>query len=194
MPLVIFNAATSAIMEQSPYVVRTSFYDGADDDPARPGGGRARHQEGHHHRRFDYGPGIDAENAFKKAFGAAGGTVVESVRMPMQTNDFAPIMQRMKDSGADSLFAFLPSGPTTLGFVKAFNDNGLKAAGIKFIAPGDLTQGKRPAGPRQRRPRHRHRLPLRRVARQPGEQDVRRRRREGARQPGRVVVPGRRRL
>ena len=38
------------------------------------------------------------------------------------------------------MFAFLPSGPTTLGFVKAYNENGLKEAGIKFFAPGDLTQ------------------------------------------------------
>jgi branched-chain amino acid transport system substrate-binding protein len=38
------------------------------------------------------------------------------------------------------VFAFLPSGPTTLGFVKSFNENGLKGAGIKFFAPGDLTQ------------------------------------------------------
>ena len=60
--------------------------------------------------------------------------------MPMQTNDFSPILQRVKDSGADAVFAFLPSGPPTLGFVKAYNDNGLKAAGIKFLAPGDLTQ------------------------------------------------------
>jgi branched-chain amino acid transport system substrate-binding protein len=49
-------------------------------------------------------------------------------------------MQRIKDSGAEGVFAFLPSGPTTLGFVKAFNENGLKAGGIKFFAPGDLTQ------------------------------------------------------
>jgi branched-chain amino acid transport system substrate-binding protein len=60
--------------------------------------------------------------------------------MPLQTNDFSPIMQRIKDSGAEGVFAFLPSGPTTLGFVKAFNENGLKNGGVKFFAPGDLTQ------------------------------------------------------
>ena len=38
------------------------------------------------------------------------------------------------------MFAFLPSGPPTLGFVKAYNENGLKEAGIKFYATGDLTQ------------------------------------------------------
>ena len=88
----------------------------------------------------DYGPGVDAENAFKAGFEAVGGEIVEAIRMPLSTNDFSPIMQRIKDSGAEGVFAFLPSGPTTLGFVKAFNENGLKDGGIKFFAPGDLTQ------------------------------------------------------
>ena len=88
----------------------------------------------------DYGPGVDAENAFKKAFEAAGGKVVEAIRMPMNTTDFSPIMQRVRDSGAEGLFAFLPSGPPTLGFAKAYSETGLKKAGIKFYAPGDLTQ------------------------------------------------------
>ena len=81
-----------------------------------------------------------AENAFKTGFEKEGGSVVEAIRIPLSTNDFSPIMQRIKDSGAQGVFAFLPSGPTTLGFVKAYNENGLKAAGIKFLAPGDLTQ------------------------------------------------------
>jgi branched-chain amino acid transport system substrate-binding protein len=138
-PLVIFNAATSAIVEQSPLVVRTSFTLWQTATPL----GKAAIDRGVKKAITvvsDYGPGVDAENAFKKAFSTAGGTVVESIRMPMQTNDFSPILQRVKDSGADAVFAFLPSGPPTLGFVKAYNDNGLKAAGIKFLAPGDLTQ------------------------------------------------------
>ncbi len=60
--------------------------------------------------------------------------------MPLETTDFSPIMQRARDSGAEALFAFLPSGPTTLGFVKSFKDNGLKEKGIQFLSPGDLTQ------------------------------------------------------
>ncbi len=60
--------------------------------------------------------------------------------MPLSTNDFSPIMQRIEDSGAQGVFAFLPSGPTTLGFVKAYNENGLKSAGIRLFSPGDLTQ------------------------------------------------------
>lgn len=139
VPMIIMNAATSAIMKTSPLVVRTSFTTWQTSTPiatvAFDAGVRKIISV-----VSDYGPGIDAEKAFKTAFDKAGGGVVEAIRMPLTTNDFSPIMQRIKDSGADGVFAFLPSGPTTLGFVKAYNDNGLKAAGVKFFAPGDLTQ------------------------------------------------------
>lgn len=139
VPLVVMNAATSAIVTKSPFVVRTSFTTWQTSTPIA----KVAHDAGVNKVISvvsDYGPGIDAENAFKAGFEKEGGQVVEAIRMPLSTNDFSPIMQRIKDSGAEAVFAFLPSGPTTLGFVKAYNENGLKAAGIKFFAPGDLTQ------------------------------------------------------
>jgi branched-chain amino acid transport system substrate-binding protein len=138
-PLVIFNAATSAIMTKSPLAVRTSFTTAQTTTPL----GQIVVDNGVKKVISvvsDYGPGVDAEGAFKKAFEAAGGEIVDSIRMPMNTNDFSPIMQRVKDSVAEGVFAFLPSGPTTLGFVKSFNETGLKKDGIKLFAPGDLTQ------------------------------------------------------
>jgi len=139
VPMVVMNAATSAIVTKSPYVVRTSFTLWQTSTPIA----KVAFDAGV--KKIisvvsDYGPGVDAENAFKAAYTAAGGEIVESIRMPLATNDFSPIMQRIKDSGAEGVFAFLPSGPTTLGFVKSFNDNGLKSGGIKLFAPGDLTQ------------------------------------------------------
>ncbi|WP_029620451.1 ABC transporter substrate-binding protein [Pseudorhizobium marinum] len=139
VPMVVMNAATSAIVTKSPYVVRTSFTTWQTSTPiakvAKDAGVSKVISI-----VSDYGPGVDAENAFKVAFEKEGGEVVEAIRMPLSTNDFSPIMQRVKDSGAEAVFAFLPSGPTTLGFVKAFNQNGLKDGGIKLFAPGDLTQ------------------------------------------------------
>ena len=139
VPLVVMNAATSAIVTKSPLVVRTSFTTWQTSAPmakvAKERGARKAITV-----VSDYGPGVDAENAFKTSFTGVGGEVVGTIRMPLSTNDFSPIMQRVKDSGADTLFAFLPSGPTTLGFVKAYNENGLAKAGVKLLAPGDLTQ------------------------------------------------------
>lgn len=138
-PLVVMNAATSAIVTKSPLVVRTSFTTWQTSTPMA----QVAFDKGVKKVISvvsDYGPGVDAENAFKAGFEKAGGEVVEAIRMPLATNDFSPIMQRIKDSGAQGVFAFLPSGPTTLGFVKAYNENGLKGANVQLFAPGDLTQ------------------------------------------------------
>jgi branched-chain amino acid transport system substrate-binding protein len=136
-PLIVLNAATSAIVEKSPYIVRTSFTMWQNTVPAaqvatRNGSKKVAIAVS------DYGPGVDAENAFKKTFEAGGGSVTEAIRMPLNTTDFSPIMQRIKDSGADTIFTFLPAGPPTLGFVKAYLDNGLKAAGVKLMSTGDV--------------------------------------------------------
>ena len=136
-PMIIFNAATSAIVEKSPYIVRTSYTMWQNTVPAA----KVAYKNGSKKAAIavsDYGPGIDVLNAFKKTFEAEGGAVTEAIRMPLNTTDFSPIMQRIKDSGADTIFTFLPAGPPTLGFVKAYVDNGLKASGIKLMATGDV--------------------------------------------------------
>lgn len=136
-PLVVMNAATSAIVEKSPYIVRTSFTMWQNTVPAA----NVAFKNGAKKVAIavsDYGPGIDAEAAFKKTFETAGGAVVEAIRIPLATTDFSPIMQRIKNSGADTIFTFLPSGPPTLGFVKAYIDNGLKAGGVKLMSTGDV--------------------------------------------------------
>jgi branched-chain amino acid transport system substrate-binding protein len=138
VPFVIFNAATSAITTKSPYVVRTSFTLAQNSGPM----GKVAAEKGFKNvitMVSDYGPGHDAEAAFKKAFEAAGGKVVESVRMPPPTTDFAPFMQRARDSGAQAVFAFLPAGPPTLSFAKAFNNSGMKGK-VELLTTGDLTQ------------------------------------------------------
>ncbi|MCA1374054.1 ABC transporter substrate-binding protein [Bradyrhizobium sp. BRP20] len=137
VPMIVMNAATSAIVEKSPYIVRTSFTMWQNTVPAAKVA-KARAAKKVAIAVSDYGPGIDAESAFKKTFEADGGTIVQSIRMPLNTTDFGPIMQRIKDSGADMIFTFLPAGPPTLGFVKAYIDNGLKASGVKLLSTGDV--------------------------------------------------------
>jgi len=131
-PTVIFNAATSNITEKSDYFVRTSYTLWQVTVPL------AQWAVKQNIKRVvtavtDYGPGIDAENAFKAEFAKQGGTVVESIRMPIATTDFAPFVQRIKATGAQAVYTFLPGGPPNLGFVKAYNENGLAQAGIQFL-------------------------------------------------------------
>lgn len=135
--LVVMNAATSSIIQKSPNIVRTSFTMWQNTVPAA----RVSVKQGAKKAAIavsDYGPGIDALNAFTKTFEAEGGKVVETIRMPLSTTDFSPIMQRIKDSGADMIFTFTPAGPPTQGFMKAYVDNGLKSAGTKVISTGDI--------------------------------------------------------
>jgi branched-chain amino acid transport system substrate-binding protein len=88
----------------------------------------------------DYGPGIDAEAAFKSEFVRQDGTVVESIRMPIATTDFGPFVQRIKASGAQAVYTFLPGGPPNLGFIKAYNENGLAKAGVQFLGTAETDE------------------------------------------------------
>lgn len=138
-PTVIFNAATSDITTKSDYFVRTSYTLWQVTVPM------AQHAYKKGIRKVvtavtDYAPGVDAENAFKAEFGKLGGEVVESIRMPIRTTDFAPFAQRIKASGAQAVYVFLPGGPPNLGFVKAYTENGLRQAGVEFLGTAEMDE------------------------------------------------------
>lgn len=138
-PTVIFNAATSAITEKSEYFIRTSYTLWQVTVPMA----QFAAKEGMKKvvtAVTDYGPGIDAETAFKAEFAKQGGTVVESIRMPIATTDFGPFVQRIKASGAQAVYTFLPGGPPNLGFVKAYNENGLAKAGVQFLGSAETDE------------------------------------------------------
>ena len=138
-PMVIFNAATSDITTKSDYYIRTSYTLWQVTVPA------AQHAAKRGYKRVvtavsDYAPGIDAETAFKAEFAKLGGQVTESIRMPVRTTDFAPFAQRIKASGAQAVYVFLPGGPPNLGFVKAYQENGLRQAGIEFLGTAETDE------------------------------------------------------
>ncbi len=137
-PMVIMNAATSVITTRSPYIVRLSHTLPQDTQPIAQWAAKNGIK-----RVFtlvsDFGPGVDAETTFVKAFKAANGEIVDSVRTPLQNPDFAPFLQRIKDTRPEAVFVFLPPGSQTIAFIKGYEERGLKQAGIKIIATGDLT-------------------------------------------------------
>jgi branched-chain amino acid transport system substrate-binding protein len=49
-------------------------------------------------------------------------------------------VQRIKASGAQAVYTFLPGGPPNLGFVKAYNENGLAQAGIQFLGTAEMDE------------------------------------------------------
>src|SRR5256712_11336450 len=137
VPEVIMAAGTSIITERSPYIVRTSFTLPQSSviiaDWAVKNGIKKVVTI-----VSDYAPGIDSETSFKDRFAAAGGQVAEAIRVPLQSPDFAPFLQRARDAAPDAIFVFVPSGQGGT-FAKQFAERGLDKAGIKLIGPGDVT-------------------------------------------------------
>lgn len=136
-PTIVMAAATSSITEQSPFILRTSFTlpqvtIGIADWAAKNGIKKAMTLVS------DYGPGIDAEKAFKERLTAAGGEVTGEVRIPLRNPDFSPFLQRVSDAKPDALFVFVPSGVGSQ-FMKQFVERGLDKSGIRLIATGDVT-------------------------------------------------------
>ena len=137
VPEVVMAAGTSSITEASPFVVRTSFTLAQSSVPMA----EWAYKNGIKKAVTlvsDYGPGIDAEKSFSDKFKADGGTIVENLRIPMRSPDFAPVLQKVADAKPDALFVFVPSG-TGAQFVKQFVERGLDKSGVKLIATGDVT-------------------------------------------------------
>jgi branched-chain amino acid transport system substrate-binding protein len=137
-PMVIMNAATSIITTKSPYIVRTSHTLPQDTAPIATWAAKNKISKVYI-LVADFGPGHDAETQFKKSFTAAGGSIVGEVRVPVKNPDFAPYLQKIKDTKPEAVFLFLPPGAETIAFMKGFTDRGLAQAGIRIIATGDLT-------------------------------------------------------
>lgn len=137
-PMIVMNAAASAITTKSNYIVRTSMTLAQVTAPiaswAAKNGIRKVYT-----LVADYGPGHDAEAQFKKTFTAAGGRIVGEVRTPVKNADMAPFLQRIKDARPDAVFLFVPAGEQAIAFMKGFAERGLDKAGIRIIATGDLT-------------------------------------------------------
>jgi branched-chain amino acid transport system substrate-binding protein len=136
--MVIMNAATSIITTKSPEIVRVSMTLPQVTQPmaewAAKNGVKKVYTV-----VADYGPGTDAEKTFTEAFKKAGGEIVGSVRTPLQNPDFGPFIQRVKDAKPDAVFLFLPAGAPGVAFLKGYEERGLKEAGIKLLATGDIT-------------------------------------------------------
>src|SRR2546421_324413 len=146
VPEIVMAAGTSIITERSPYIVRTSFTLAQSstiigDWAAKNGIKKVATLTS------DFAPGNDALNFFKQNFTAGGGEIVEEVKVPLQNPDFAPFLQRMKDSKPDAVFVFVPAGQGG-SFMKQYAERGLDKAGIKVIGPGEAMKGMKWESPR----------------------------------------------
>ncbi|HTY66447.1 MAG TPA: ABC transporter substrate-binding protein [Alphaproteobacteria bacterium] len=144
IPFVIFNSGTSVVTKKSPLYVRPSFTQWQVAYPLAQWA--AQHgQKECVTAAADYAPGQDAIDAYKKGFEAGGGKLTGEVRIPLDTTDFSTYLQRAKDMKPGCVFTFMPLGPMSVGWVKAFHDRGLDKDGIQLFATTETQEVDLPA-------------------------------------------------
>jgi branched-chain amino acid transport system substrate-binding protein len=136
--MVIMNAATSIITTKSDYSTRTSMTlpmvgETLGSWAAKNGTKKA------YTMVSDFGPGHDAEGAFQRAFKAAGGEIIGSVRMPVANPDFSAFVQRAKDLNPEAIFVFVPGGAQPAALGKSFAERGIDATKIRILGTGEVT-------------------------------------------------------
>lgn len=137
--MVVMNAATSNVTEQSEYIVRT----GVTIPQVNYALGKWAFEEGGVKQAYtlvsDYGPGHDAEKSFSAGFTEAGGKMLGSDRTPVANPDFSAFVQRVKDANPEAVYIFVPGGAQPAAIGKALADRGLNPPATKIFAQGELT-------------------------------------------------------
>lgn len=136
-PTVIMLSSTTAVVEKSPFFVRTSCTLAQSSAIMADWAVKKRLSKAVT-LVTEFAPGLEAEETFTNNYKAAGGQLVEAIRVPLRSPDFAPFLQRVKDASPQALFVFIPSTQAA-AFAKQFVERGLDKAGITLIGPGDLT-------------------------------------------------------
>ena len=139
---VIMNAGTAHITKMAPNFVRTSFSMWHAGHALGEAAAKQLNAKTAVVGYTDFPPGKDSLNAFKRGFEAHGGKVIDEIPMggAAAVPDMTPFFQRAKDKKPDVFFVFVPAGDHASAVVKTYGALGMKAAGIKLIGPGDITQ------------------------------------------------------
>ena len=137
IPLIITGSSASITTQRSPYIVRTFATQAQITAPM------AQWAIKNGIKRVvtlvaDYAPGIETEKAFIDEFKAGGGEIIESLRVPLQSQDFSASLQRARDAKPEALFVWVPGGLAGT-FLRQYVERGLQTSGIKLIGPGDIT-------------------------------------------------------
>jgi branched-chain amino acid transport system substrate-binding protein len=137
VPLAIMNAGTSNIMAKNPYMSRFGFTTAQIAVPLA----KWMVQNGVKtaiSMYQDYGPGIEAGSAFGAAYAAAGGSVVDEIKIPVNNLDYSAYVQRIKDAHPQGVFVFINASGGGAQFVKAAHVAGLDKLGIRIFSPSDI--------------------------------------------------------
>src|SRR6201988_2685309 len=136
VPTVVMVSGTSIVTEKSPYYVRTSFTLGQQSgiiaDWAVKNGSKKAVSI-----LSDWAPGAEAGKVFEQNFTKGGGQVLDTLKVPLQSPDFAPFLQRAAALHPRTFFVFVPAGQAG-PFARQVAERGLDKSGIKLVGPGDI--------------------------------------------------------
>jgi branched-chain amino acid transport system substrate-binding protein len=137
--MVVMNAATSIITTKSPYMARTS----ATTPQLNESFGTWAYKSGIrkiYSMVSDFGPALDAEGAFQRAFKEAGAEIIGSVRFPVANPDFSAFIQRAKDLSPEAIYVWVPGGVQPAAIGKALAERGIDPRRTKVLGQGELTE------------------------------------------------------
>ncbi|ROT45655.1 ABC transporter substrate-binding protein [Pusillimonas sp. NJUB218] len=143
-PYVFVNGATSSMTNKTPYFARVGYTSWTYAVPLM----KWAYEQGAREAVTviaDYAPGTDIAQAFDTSFTELGGKVTDLIKVPLGTTDFSTYLQRISDSGTKHVFMFMPVGPMSASFIKAFQDRGLGKAGVQLYAGAETQESDLPA-------------------------------------------------
>jgi len=147
-PYFMGNTGTSSVTDKSPYFVRMGFTQWQLSVPLTQWAWAQGAREAVI-VAADFAPGVDAIEAFTHGFTEAGGRITEVIRVPLGTADFSTYLQRVQgvanSTASKHVFMFMPSGPMSVSFIKAFYERGLHRQGIQLMATNETMEFDLPA-------------------------------------------------
>lgn len=136
--MVVMNAAASVITTKSPYIARTSattaMLNGTLGAWAAKNGTKRVYT-----MVSDFGPGIEAENAFHASFKEAGGEIIGAVRFPVANPDFSAFVQRAREMNPDGIYIWIPGGAQPAAVGKALAERDIDTSKVKVMGQDVLT-------------------------------------------------------
>jgi len=123
-PAVVFNSAAPPIVRQSPFFVRIAPNIWQEVVPVAEWAIKSGKKRAYI-AVADFSAGHDVQEAFRTRFLALGGQLLGEDRMPLNTVDFAPFVERIASAKPDITMVFVPSGALQVSFLKALSSRGI---------------------------------------------------------------------
>jgi len=137
IPYVLMSSGTAVVTRKSPNIVRFSFTQWQMSYQL----GKWAPANGHRAAVTlvsDYAPGYDGEEAFTRGFTDGGGKILAALRVPVDSFDYVPYLERARQMKPDCLYVFAPGGEAATSFIKAYHELGLDHSGIQLVASGGV--------------------------------------------------------